>query len=555
MPGVIKPSLYDQITELQRKIQLLEGGRNAHYESSRSIIEKNSEALRQLRQENKRLYRELADGDEHVIRAAFHNRGLEKHAFRNMSEEEALTTLEQRRLSETKQLNALKHKTKTYQRRLEELKEEYERLKPEAGAVCPDARRNEEDAMNRWTLENRLEKTQLKCKEGENIMANYLKLKSHLQVCPAHIMIDSFCPVCLHTETLDVHGVFLKPLSSLSLCSFSLFLLQAEMQRLEERLHRERKERERVVASYRRNFEECKAEAEKNERRAQRTAMQPDEVSSEAQRSATRMEAEEEKAISTFEEVYRNVKEATGATNVQEIVERFTSQRDTYQHLEEVKVENEAVLLQLKEQKKLLSQQLDNLKYCGEARLSSERRTLEESEQQLQAQQQKSKPAKENLDRLIKTLGAARAGVEHLAEKLQHISASEDPDADVQPHSEEMVVELLKQCQLKLQAMSTELEETDLAAVMKEMEEEAVRGTLLHIPQNSLMTVSPAAVPRLAAEPPCSLNPSLSHCVTEDEREEDEADVVSREALKRQSQLIIDSNPKKKPWKKKKGKF
>ncbi|XP_029962345.1 coiled-coil domain-containing protein 151 [Salarias fasciatus] len=539
----IKPSLYDQITELQRKIQLLEGGRNAHYESSRSIIEKNSEALRQLRQENKRLYRELADvnaGDEHVIRAAFHNRGLEKHAFRNMSEEEALTTLEQRRLSETKQLNALKHKTKTYQRRLEELKEEYERLKPEAGAVCPDARRNEEDAMNRWTLENRLEKTQLKCKEGENIMANYLKLKSHLQdeSLTFQGQLDSLKEEILkHREELQGMQLIYKE------AKVAKEEFKAEMQRLEERLHRERKERERVVASYRRNFEECKAEAEKNERRAQRTAMQPDEVSSEAQRSATRMEAEEEKAISTFEEVYRNVKEATGATNVQEIVERFTSQRDTYQHLEEVKVENEAVLLQLKEQKKLLSQQLDNLKYCGEARLSSERRTLEESEQQLQAQQQKSKPAKENLDRLIKTLGAARAGVEHLAEKLQHISASEDPDADVQPHSEEMVVELLKQCQLKLQAMSTELEETDLAAVMKEMEEEAflvrMEGKL---PEYNTRIKLPGDQTQELFD-------------DEDEREEDEADVVSREALKRQSQLIIDSNPKKKPWKKKKGKF
>lgn len=49
----------------------------------------------------------------------------------------------------------------------------------------------------------------------------------------------------------------------------------------------------------------------------------------------------------------------------------------------------------------------------------------------------------------------------------------------------------------------------------------------------------------------------LSHavCLSEEESEEDEADIVSREALKRQSQLIIDSRSKKKSWKKKKGKF
>lgn len=45
--------------------------------------------------------------------------------------------------------------------------------------------------------------------------------------------------------------------------------------------------------------------------------MQPDELSSEAQRSTTRMAGEEEKAISTFEEAFRRIKEATGVSDVQ----------------------------------------------------------------------------------------------------------------------------------------------------------------------------------------------------------------------------------------------
>lgn len=39
--------------------------------------------------------------------------------------------------------------------------------------VCP---------QNLRALENSLEKTQYKCKEAQNIMVNYQKLKSHLQV-------------------------------------------------------------------------------------------------------------------------------------------------------------------------------------------------------------------------------------------------------------------------------------------------------------------------------------------------------------------------------------
>lgn len=46
---------------------------------------------------------------------------------------------------------------------------------------------------------------------------------------------------------------------------------------------------------------------------------------------------------------------------------------------------------------------------------------LEECEQQLQAEQQRCDAAKEHLDWLVKTFSTVRAGVEHLADKLQHI--------------------------------------------------------------------------------------------------------------------------------------
>lgn len=45
--------------------------------------------------------------------------------------------------------------------------------------------------------------------------------------------------------------------------------------------------------------------------------MQPDELNSEAQCSTPRMGGDEEKAISTFEEAFRRIKEATGLTDVQ----------------------------------------------------------------------------------------------------------------------------------------------------------------------------------------------------------------------------------------------
>lgn len=51
-------------------------------------------------------------------------------------------------------------------------------------------------------------------------------------------------------------------------------------------------------------------------------------------------------------------------------MERLISQKETHQHLEKLQGENEKVLQQLKEQKELLNQQFQDMKYSGEAKLS-----------------------------------------------------------------------------------------------------------------------------------------------------------------------------------------
>lgn len=52
----------------------------------------------------------------------------------------------------------------------------------------------------------------------------------------------------------------------------------------------------------------------------------------------------------------------------------------------------------------------------------SDQQMLEECERQLQAQQQRCDASEERLDRLVKVLSTVRAGVEHLADKLHHIT-------------------------------------------------------------------------------------------------------------------------------------
>uniref|UniRef100_A0A3P8TI32 Outer dynein arm docking complex subunit 3 n=1 Tax=Amphiprion percula TaxID=161767 RepID=A0A3P8TI32_AMPPE len=521
-----KPPLRDQITELQRKIQLLEGDRTAYHESTQSTIKKNVTAIRQLRQDNKRLLRELAEANA-VISSLL-------DPFLH-----ALATLDYRVLSKRKRLNALKATTQSYQCRLGELKKYHGGKSVGSSATAStDAFTHKGEEENLRVLENSLEKTRFKCKEAKNIMSNYLKLKSHLQdeSLTFEGQLDNLeAEILKHREEYQNLQAMNKDAQLFEKAA------KAELQQLEALLYKERKERERLKASYMKKAEEHKAQAEKVDRRVQRTIIQPDELSSEAPHSTTRMAGEEEKPMSTFEEAFRRLKETTGVTNSQEVEDRITTQRRTHQHLEKLKGENEEVLLQLKQQKELLNQQFENIKYSGEAKFSSDQQILEDCEQQLQAQLQRCNAGRERLDWLVKTFSTVRAAVEHLTDKLKHISV--DAVAEVHPDCDEFVVELMTQWEPKLQVLQQELQGKDLAAIKKEMEEEEFTVRIEEkLPEYNTRVRLPE-------------DEALDLFTDEDRSGEEEADIVSREALKRQSQLIVDSNSKRKSWKKKKGKF
>ncbi|XP_072319988.1 coiled-coil domain-containing protein 151 isoform X2 [Eucyclogobius newberryi] len=522
-----KPPLSDQITDLQRRIQLLEGDRTAFYESSQASIRKNRETVQRLREDNTRLYKKLAaatEGDKHVVKVAFHN-------VDNISEKEAFRNMSGKLQTKKKHLNAQKHITQSMQQRVNELKSEYERRKPERSTKTTDARaqKKEEDAMKLRTLENNLEKTQLKCKEAENITRNYLTLKSHLQDESLNFsgQLDSLeAGILRHKE--EVHS--LQAMNRAALLSAETS--KAELQQREELLYKDRKERER----YKNKVEERKILAEKVERKAQRPVVPVDDLSSEAQRSTTRTAGDEDKVMSTFEDVFRQIKEATGVTDIQEVAGRFATQRGIREHLEKLAEENKNTLAQLREQKEQLDQEFEDKKYSGEAKISRDQNVLEEREQQLQAAQRRSDEAKESLSVLDKTLSTVQAGVEHLADKLQHV-ALEDPATTASTDSG--LVVLLSECELKLGALHAELLGKDLSAIVKMMEEEKF---FLKI-EEKLPTFNTRVL-----LPEDQRQETLDE---EEESDEDEAGIISREALKRQSQMIVDSKFKKKPWKKK----
>ncbi|KPP65218.1 coiled-coil domain-containing protein 151-like, partial [Scleropages formosus] len=529
-----------------------EWDRKAYYESSQATMKKNKETILHLRQENKRLRRRLAEThtvDEKIVKDAFHNRGMEKAAFKNKSGKETLQILDQKVCDKMKKLNALKHQAETRRRHLEELQLQYNRAQSECeGGHLVAEDRKEEDKKLR-VLGNRLEKAQLKCQEAEHIMKGYLKLKAHLQ--------DESLTYQSHLDALEAE--ILKQRQELrelqvmnNGAQLSRDMAKVELQHQEELVYRERRERESILARYKKQAEECKAHIKKLERRAQRATMHADELSSEAQRSAVGV-GEEEKTISALEEAFQCIKEATGVRDAQEVVERFIAQGKTQKHLENLKEENERTLQQLKEQRDQLQDRFQEMKYSGDAKLSSRQQTLEECEGHLRKERRREKEARERLEWLTNMLRMVRSGVEHLSNKLQHILLTDSPVVELDPSSEEYVLELLAQAEQKLLILHEELQGKNMDTIMKEMEEEEFYTSIEgKIPQYNIRIRLPRVESRDSYEDNFSvlfthhLSSQITNPPTEEESEDNESDIITRAALKRQSQIIIDSKTKRK---------
>ena len=84
----------------------------------------------------------------------------------------------------------------------------------------------------------------------------------------------------------------------------------------------------------------------------------------------TSQEVQEAK-ISSYEEALAKIKDATGVSNIQEVVDRFLNQGNTKKHLEQLKEENTEQLARLKEDKEKLQAQFEDMKYSGEAKMST----------------------------------------------------------------------------------------------------------------------------------------------------------------------------------------
>jgi hypothetical protein len=150
--------------------------------------------------------------------------------------------------------------------------------------------------------------------------------------------------------------------------------------------------------------------------------------------------------LDIFETAFRKIKEATGVSDINEVMQKKMSQEDTAKNLKQLTLENSANLKRYEAEKNELKKKADDMRYEGTGARSGSRKQVDRLEEQITQSQSRLERVKQKYDRLHRTLVDVQAGVEHLVLKLSNVcSAGGDTLAEGAN-----VVEMVYYCERKL---------------------------------------------------------------------------------------------------------
>jgi hypothetical protein len=132
---------------------------------------------------------------------------------------------------------------------------------------------------------------------------------------------------------------------------------------------------------------------------------------------------EEENLVTKYEDMFRRIKEATGVSDVNEVINKFMTQEDTQRSLEDTVREQQQKVDALSEERNTLKTRLEEVKYSGAANVGS-RRIVDEFESQLTDANAVCERNRQKYERVAKILINVKAGVEHLQDKLEVLRAT-----------------------------------------------------------------------------------------------------------------------------------
>merc|ERR1719506_658273 len=401
----------------------------------------------------------------------------------------------------------------------------------------------DEDAMTKLIrpLENRLEKAMIEYNEAQNIRRTYEQIVKRLK--EERTGFDSHLKSLEETmrgkdkdhedlEILARDAVASRDASRNELETLRIeyedFVRWTEDQLNEQRAKvRAREEMEAKMQAREQSRFDAQMDAKGELSRQGEDALKAHYIAAEMSKGALKAESmREEDKVSTYEDAFRKIKEATGVSDVNEIIQKFLTQEDTQNRLNELAKESATRIEQLTDERKRIQQKLVDAKMKASS-TAGNRRIVDEFEQLLSEAKVKSERIKTKYERLTKVMINVKAGMDHLGEKIHQAMGV---DASPRTTTATSLIDTLKQCQKRLTQMMMTNEEHDRP--VKE------QNTFFAKPAEGLLEL-----------PDDNIRIPLSHEEEARGSDEDEEgyddDVLDRRSLKRSSQMLIDKQTRK----------
>eukprot|EP00238_Polyblepharides_amylifera_P001167 CAMPEP_0196571392 /NCGR_PEP_ID=MMETSP1081-20130531/1575_1 /TAXON_ID=36882 /ORGANISM="Pyramimonas amylifera, Strain CCMP720" /LENGTH=559 /DNA_ID=CAMNT_0041888327 /DNA_START=25 /DNA_END=1704 /DNA_ORIENTATION=+ len=517
----------EELADLQKKYQLLEGDRKAYYETSQWTIKQNRETIAIAKRENKELRAQLA--------ACHATKGGKPKDDGATAELEKLRVYVKELRKRYDEIHLLTNKKQSH------LNSRLDRIKDlERDAV----RATDEDSpMMRHIrmLENRLDKALIKFNEAQSIRRTYEQIVKRLR--EERIGFDNQLAAIERTLKAKEHDLEELVLMSHD-ANHAKEVAKAELTKIDSQLTTERADREKDLQERRnqvkarqemnsrmesreRNRKEMHLEALGDLSQAQEEGLKSQVVTSHFMHEANEKHLEDmQRRITTFEEAFKKIKEATGVSDVNEVIQKFMTQEDTHNNLKQITKESQTRIDQLNAERSAIVARLEELKYSGTG-LDGSRRLVDEYEMSLEEATLACETERVKYERVAKTLIAMKAGIEHLADKLVPLKL----DAANIPLTEETVVDVLAQSEQKLTKVYESLMATEETGKKLQVQGNTALGAE-DLPANNSRIETAAAVQESDEED------------DDGSDVEDALDVPDREYVKTSAQQMTDKKGK-----------
>lgn len=440
-----------ELQDLQNRFQLLEGDRKAFYEQSQLTLKQNKEACDALRRENKELRTALSS--IHKERGSAGSEGNVMHDAELAKVESQLTLLRQRQNQLSAENKAKEKALSAQEDELRDLQRSSQRPAKEANPLMRQIR----------TLENRLDKAMIKYNEAQSIRKTYDQIVKRLK--EERVNFDNqlgAIEATLQAKDHDYEELLLMSHDA----GHAKDVAKAELGKLVLLVDEERKARDKELTERRLAVQ---ARKEMNERMEQREKARRDIVLeahgdlSDVQEAALKQNVvtnalhhqlnanvveNKQQVMSAYESAFRKIKESTGVSDVNEVIQKFLTQEQTHDNLVNMTKDAQSRIEQLGRERSETKTMVDEIKYSGGTSQGS-RQDVDQWERKQSEIQSNIERLKTRYSRVQKVFIDVRVGIEHMNDKLEHIRLDMPP----LPMTDETVVDVMAQCDAKLLKM------------------------------------------------------------------------------------------------------